>query len=739
MNTDIKKRTFKVKGMHCASCSASVESMLGAMEGVSKANVNFADESVRVEYNESEVKPEDMKEAVQKIGYDLELEEKTDLKAEQKKEDKKLKTARNNAFFSIAFTLPVFIISMFISELPFRNWILLGFTLPVIIWFGREFFKIAWKQAKNYSANMDTLVALGTGAAFIFSLFNTFFPEYLQSRGLTPHVYYEATAVIISLVLLGRYLETKAKSRTSDSIRKLMGMQVKTAKVIRNNQEIEIPVEEVQAGDVIQIRPGEKIPVDGEIIDGYSSVDESMITGEPIPAEKKKGDKVIGATLNKSGSFRVKAEKVGSETMLSQIIELVRQAQGSKAPVQKLADKIAGIFVPVVIIIALISAAIWYFVGPSPQLTYSFVTLITILIVACPCALGLATPTALMVGIGKGAENGILIKDASILEKVNKIDAIVVDKTGTITTGKPVVKSMKWVNGNNKSELLNLIYSVESKSEHPLAEAITNYLSNKAKNGYDIEEFQSITGKGVTAKYKNEGLLIGNRSLLEQNGVEIPETDDYNEVETAVSSRVYVAQNKKVLLVFNIEDEIKRTSIKAIKELQKSGIKVYMLTGDNKKVAAHIARKTGINDFKAEVMPQNKLEFVKKLQSEGHKVAMVGDGINDSPALAQADIGIAMGKGTDVAIESAEITLVKGDLEKIKSSIELSKATLATIKQNLFWAFIYNIIAIPIAAGVLYPVNGFLLNPMIAGGAMSFSSVSVVMNSLRLKRQKLES
>ncbi|MFP3860540.1 MAG: heavy metal translocating P-type ATPase [Bacteroidales bacterium] len=738
MNTDIKKRTFKVKGMHCASCSASVESMLGAMEGVTKASVNFADESVRVEFNESEVKPEDMKEAVRKIGYDLNLSEKTDLQEEQKKEEKKLKTARNNAFLSIAFTLPVFIISMFIPELPFRNWILLGFTLPVILWFGREFFKIAWKQAKNFSANMDTLVALGTGAAFIFSVFNTLFPEYLLSRGITPHVYYEATAVIISLILLGRYFETKAKSRTSDSIRKLMGMQVKTAKVIRNNKEVEIPVEEVEAGDVIQIRPGEKIPVDGEIISGYSSVDESMITGESIPAEKMKGDKVIGATLNKSGSFRAKAEKVGSETMLSQIIELVRQAQGSKAPVQKLADQIAAIFVPVVIIIALVSAAIWYFVGPSPQLTYAFVTLITVLIVACPCALGLATPTALMVGIGKGAENGILIKDASILEKVNKIDAIVVDKTGTITTGKPVVKSMKWVNSNNKNELLNVIYSVESKSEHPLAEAITEYLSGKAKNGYDIEEFQSITGQGVKAKYKNEGLLIGNRSLLEQNDVEIPEFADYLEKEeTAASTHVYVAQNKKVLLVFNIEDEVKPTSVNAIKELQKSGIKVYMLTGDNKNVAAQIARKTGIDDFQAEVMPQDKLEFVKKLQSEGHKVAMVGDGINDSPALAQADIGIAMGKGTDVAIESAEITLVKGDLEKIKSSIELSKATLATIKQNLFWAFIYNIIAIPIAAGVLYPVNGFLLNPMIAGGAMSFSSVSVVMNSLRLKRKKL--
>ncbi|MFO8235688.1 MAG: heavy metal translocating P-type ATPase [Bacteroidales bacterium] len=734
------KKRFKVDGMHCASCAVSVETMLGAMEGVNTASVNFADESVYVEYDEDTIAPANMKEAVRKIGYELLLERKTDLKEEQAEEETKLKKSRNKAFLAIALSLPVLVISMFVSEFPFRNWILLGFTLPVILWFGREFFQIAWKQAKNFAANMDTLVALGTGAAFLFSLFNTLFPEYLLSRGITPHVYYEATAVIISLVLLGRYFETRAKSRTSDSIKKLMGMQVKTAKVIREGEEVELPVGEVEVDDIIQIRPGEKIPVDGEIIEGYSSVDESMITGESVPVEKTKGSKVIGATLNKSGSFQIKAEKVGSDTMLSQIIEMVRQAQGSKAPVQKLADKIAGIFVPTVMVIALASAALWYLVGPSPQFTYAFITLVTILIVACPCALGLATPTALMVGIGKGAENGILIKDASILEKVNKIDAIVVDKTGTITTGEPAVKSMVWMDGEKSSELLDVVYSVESKSEHPLAEAITDYLSGKAHNGYNIEEFQSLTGQGVKAAYKGEDLFIGNRSLLEENGVSVPEMpqDENIKEETAVFTRVYVVQKKQVKLVFNIEDMIKPTSLNAIKELKESGIQVYMLTGDNKNVAEHIARKANIEEFRAEVMPQDKLDFVKKLQSEGHKVAMVGDGINDSPALAQADIGIAMGKGTDVAMESAEVTLVKGDLEKIKSAIDLSKDTLKTIKQNLFWAFIYNIIAIPIAAGVLYPVNGFLLNPMIAGGAMSFSSVSVVMNSLRLKRKTLK-
>jgi len=714
--------------------------MLGAMEGIDQANVNFADESVLVNYDEAAVSEEKMKEAVQQIGYDLILEQKTDLKAEQEKEDQKLREARNKAVYAIAFSLPVFVISMFLPEFPFRNWIMLAFVIPVITWFGREFFEIAWKQAKNFKANMDTLVALGTGAAFLFSLFNTLFPEYLQSKGITPHVYYEAAAVIISLILLGRYFEARAKSRTSDSIKKLMGMQVKTAKVLRNNEELEIPVDEVEAGDIVQVRPGEKVPVDGEIVDGYSSVDESMITGEPIPVEKQKGDKVIGATLNKTGSFQIKAEKVGSDTMLSQIINMVKEAQGSKAPVQKLADKIAGIFVPAVILIAIVGAVIWFAVGPSPQLTYSFVTLVTVLIVACPCALGLATPTAIMVGIGKGAENGILIKDASILEKVNEIDSIVVDKTGTITTGEPEVSSMKWVKPQKDEELLNMVYTVENKSEHPLAQAISDYLSNIAHNGYSVDEFEAITGKGIEARYKDNQLLIGSHSLMEQYEIEVPQSlhDESADEKRTVATNVYVARNNKVELMFSIEDKVKPTSLQAIHDLQQSGVSVHMLTGDNYNVARDIAQRAGLENFKAGVMPEDKLNYVKNLQKKGHKVAMVGDGINDSPALAQADVGIAMGKGTDVAIESAEITLVKGDLKKIKSSIELSKDTLKTIKQNLFWAFIYNIIAIPIAAGILYPVNGFMLNPMIAGGAMSFSSVSVVMNSLRLKSKKLK-
>ena len=732
------KKSYKVEGMHCASCAASVESMLGAQQGIEKAQVNFADESVLVEYDDQVVSPSRMKGWIQQIGYDLVLDNQNTLEEEQDKERRKLKHARNNAFMAIAFSLPVFVISMFVHNIPYTNGIVLAFTRPVITWVGRENWPSAWKQARHFSANMDTLVALGTGAAFLFSLFNTFFPEYLISRGITPHVYYEAASVIISLILLGRFFEARAKSRTSDSIKRLMGLQVKTARVERNGEETEVPVDQVEVGDVVMIRPGEKIPVDGAITGGYSSVDESMITGEPVPVEKQQGDKVIGATLNKTGTFRIKAEKVGSDTVLSQIIRMVREAQGSKAPVQKLADRIAAIFVPVVITIALVSALVWYLVGPSPQLTYAFVTLVTVLIIACPCALGLATPTALMVGIGKGAENGILIKDATILERVNKVDSIVIDKTGTITTGEPVVSEMRYAGSAGNQELLNLVYSIESRSEHPLAGAITRYLGSHAQNGYEVGSFEYVSGQGIYATSNDDEVLIGNRSLMEQHQVEIPRQllQEYEGTKQA-ASQVYVARNGQLELLFHVEDQVKPTSVAALRKLQESGIEVHMLTGDNQFVAREVAEKTGIQHFKADVLPEDKLSYVKSLQQQGHKVAMVGDGINDSPALAQADIGIAMGQGTDVAIESAQITLVKGDLEKIRYAIALSRSTLQTIKQNLFWAFFYNVIAIPIAAGVLYPVNGFLLNPMIAGAAMSFSSVSVVMNSLRLKRRKL--
>ena len=736
----IKKETYQVEGMSCASCAKSVESMLSSLQGIKQANVNYANASVLVDFDENTVSPTEMVKAVNDIGYKLITDNNTENVSElEAKEKLKLKKAKQRAFYSIAFTIPVFVIAMFFPKIPYANWMMMLLTLPVIVWFGREFFVIAWKQAKNKSTNMDTLVALGTGAAFLFSTFNTVFPEYLLSKGLQPHVYFEAATVIISLILLGRYFEEKAKSRTSDSIKKLMGLKVKTARVLRNHKEIEIPIEEVQKGDILIIRPGEKIPVDGMVTDGESTIDESMITGESIPVEKTKGGRVIGATINKTGSFKMKAEKVGKDTMLSQIIEMVKNAQGSKAPVQKTADKIASIFVPVVILIAITSSLIWYFIGPEPKSTFAFVTLVTVLIIACPCALGLATPTALMVGIGKGAENGILIKNAQTLEFAKKINAVVVDKTGTITKGEPEVNEIVWLKSDVKQDqILEDILAIEKKSEHPLADSIVKYLNHLSNSSLNVVKFNSQTGLGVSATLNENEYLIGNYQLMKKNNIDTESEHQYfNQYSNTAQTHVFVAKNKILVALITISDKIKEKSIGAIRNLHQSGLQVHMLTGDNYSTAKEIARQTDIDQFKAEVLPQDKLDYIKKLQQKGFKVAMVGDGINDSPALSQADMGIAMGHGTDIAIESADITLVKGDLEKIAASINLSKATLKTIHENLFWAFIYNIIAIPIAAGILYPINGFMLNPMIAGGAMAFSSVSVVLNSLRLKSKKL--
>ena len=736
----IKKETYPVEGMSCAVCAQSVESMLSSLEGVKSASVNFASASVLVEFDEDKVTVENFEKSIDRIGYKLIIEQsKDDIKNIEEKEKKTLKKAKQKAFFSILFAFPVFTISMFFHNIPYANWIMLFLALPVLIWFGRDFFVIAYKQAKNKSTNMDTLVALSTGTAFLFSAFNTIFPEYLISKGITPHVYFEAAVIIIALILLGRYLEEKAKSRTSDSIKKLMGLKVKTARVIRNKQEQEISVDDVKIGDILIIRPGEKIPIDGKVIEGSSYIDESMITGEAIPVEKKEKDVVIGATINSAGSFKMVAEKVGKDTMLSQIIEMVKNAQGSKAPVQKLADKIASIFVPVVMSLAIISALFWYFLGPEPQITYAFVTLVTVLVIACPCALGLATPTALMVGIGKGAENGILIKNAETLEIAKQVDVVVVDKTGTVTKGQPEVNEIVWLKSDVKrDQILEDVLAIEKKSEHPLANSIIRYLNHLSNSSLNVVKFSSQTGLGVSATIYDNSYLIGNYQLMKENQIDINEEQQYfNQFGGDAQSQVFVAKNKELVALITISDQIKESSVNAIKKLHEMNLEVHMLTGDNKRTAKEIAHKAGIDNFRSEVLPKDKLDYVKELQNKGYKVAMVGDGINDSPALSQADIGIAMGHGTDIAIESADITLVKGDLEKIASSLKLSKATVRTIKENLFWAFIYNIIAIPIAAGVLYPVNGFMLNPMIAGGAMAFSSVSVVLNSLRLKSKSI--
>ncbi len=735
-----KKETYDVEGMSCAVCAQSVEAMLSSLDGVKSASVNFASASVLVEYDEDKVSTEDFEKSIASIGYKLNIDQPdNNLDDIEKKEKAKLKKAKEKALYSILMAFPIFILAMFFRHMPMVNWIMFVLTIPVLAWFGRDFFIIAFKQAKNKSTNMDTLVALSTGTAFLFSTFNTFFPNFLISQGIKPHVYFEAAVTIIALILLGRYLEEKAKSKTSDSIKKLMGLKAKTARVIRNKQELEISIDDVILGDIIIIRPGEQIPVDGKVIEGLSFIDESMITGESLPVEKNENDLVIGATINSTGSFKMIAEKIGKDTMLSQIIEMVKNAQGSKAPVQKLADKIASIFVPVVISIAILSAAIWFFLGPDPRITYSFVTLVTVLIIACPCALGLATPTALMVGIGKGAENGILIKNAETLETARQIDVVVVDKTGTITKGEPEVNEIVWLKSDVKrDQILEDVLAIEKKSEHPLAESIVRYLNHLSNTSLNVVKFNSQTGLGVSATiYENE-YLIGNYQLMKENHLGIEKEQQYfNQFGDNAQTQVFVAMNKVLVALISISDQIKESSIRAIRTLHSMNLEVHMLTGDNYRTAKEIAEKAGIDNFKAEVLPKDKLDYIISLQEKGNIVAMVGDGINDSPALSQADIGIAMGHGTDIAIESADITLVKGDLEKIASSLLLSNATLKTIKQNLFWAFIYNIIAIPIAAGILYPVNGFMLSPMIAGGAMAFSSVSVVLNSLRLKSKSI--
>jgi Cu2+-exporting ATPase len=582
---------------------------------------------------------------------------------------------------------------------------------------------------------MDTLVALSTGIAYIFSVFNMLFMDFWHQRGLHAHVYFEAAAVIIAFILLGKLLEEKAKGNTSSAIKKLMGLQPKTVIVIEaDGTERQKAIEDVNAGDIILVKPGEKIAVDGMVVSGNSYVDESMLSGEPVPVLKKENEKVFAGTINQKGSFQFKAVKVGKETMLAQIIKMVQDAQGSKAPVQKLVDKIAGIFVPVVMGIAILTFVLWFILGGDNGVVQGLLAAVTVLVIACPCALGLATPTAIMVGVGKGAENGILIKDAESLELAKKVNAIVLDKTGTITEGRPQVTGIQWLNNDDATK--DILLSIEKQSEHPLAEAVVKHLDGVSTT--TLSNFDSITGKGAKANHNNETYFVGNKKLLAENKITIGEQLQLQADEWGKQSKtvIWFANSKQALSVVAISDKIKETSVAAIKEMQDMGIDLYMLTGDNEATAKAIAQQTGIKHYKAEVLPQHKADFVKELQQQGKVVAMVGDGINDSTALATADVSIAMGKGSDIAMDVAKMTIISSDLTKIPQAIRLSKQTVATIKQNLFWAFIYNLIGIPIAAGILYPINGFLLNPMIAGAAMALSSVSVVSNSLRLKWKK---
>jgi Cu2+-exporting ATPase len=757
-----KKQNFPVLEMTCAGCAARVERILNTTPGVTSATVNFASAEVMVEYDPRLIQAEGMQKALQAAGYDLVTVQENLQKTVAQLQEQKFAVLKRKTIIAAALTLPVAIIGMFFMNMPYANEIMWILSTPVVFWLGRDFFIHAWKQARHRKANMDTLVALSTGVAYFFSVFNTFAAEFWHERGLHAHVYFEAAAVIITFILLGKLLEEKAKSNTSSALKKLMGLQPNEVTRIGlkgNHQTIKIA--QVKVGDRLLVRPGEKIAVDGKVLNGSSYVDESMLTGEPLAVLKENGASVFAGTINQKGSFTFKAEKVGATTLLARIIKMVQEAQGSKAPVQKLVDKIASVFVPIVMGIAVLTFIVWNISGVENAFTQGLLAMVTVLVIACPCALGLATPTAIMVGIGKAAEQGILIKDAVSLEHARKVNHVVLDKTGTITQGRPQVSDELWLNESNRRQHQQVLLAMEKRSEHPLAGAVVEHLEqvfriaakyllkpfreNAAFTPTDnqdklpvIDHFESITGRGIQAKIDGTTWYAGNYHLLNEKGLLIPE--EAKEQEKTWSSQaktvIWLASEYQVEGLLAISDPIKEGSPEAIRKLQAMGIEVHMLTGDSASTAAAIAQQTGIRHFKAEVLPEAKAAYVKELQLQGMTVAMVGDGINDSAALAQADVSIAMGKGSDIAMEVAAMTIISSDLNKLLTAIRLSTQTVTTIRQNLFWAFIYNIIGIPLAAGILFPLNGFLLNPMIAGAAMALSSVSVVSNSLRLKFKK---
>ncbi|MDE6577697.1 MAG: heavy metal translocating P-type ATPase, partial [Muribaculaceae bacterium] len=720
------KANYPVSGMACAACAARVEKTLNNTPGVENAAVNFANSSVAICFDSYLTSPETLAKAVSDAGYELLVEQgKVDLAEQQKKAYRALKS---RTIAAVVLSIPVVIIGMFFMNMPYANIIMFLLSTPVVFWFGRQFFIGAWKQLRHKSATMDTLVALSTGIAWLFSVANMLFASWWIRHGIHPHVYFEASAVIVAFILLGRLLESKAKGNTTSAIRKLMGLRPKNVTIILKDGKTEnIPVEKIRKDDLILLRPGERVAADGIVIEGSSYIDESMLSGEPIPVEKNHEDKVFAGTINGNGSIKYRALKTGDDTLLSKIIRMVQDAQGSKAPVQQLVDKIAAIFVPVIISISILAFILWVILDSQSGFSHGLLAAITVLIIACPCALGLATPTAIMVGIGKGAEMGILIKDAESLETAPKINAIVLDKTGTLTVGRPMVTSSEMIRQVENAPAI--LASIERRSDHPLAVAITASLESEPS--VEMSDFNNIAGKGVTAVVDGVQYFAGNRRLLQENNIEIPQELLEAEKKKTMESNsvVWFADKDGVISLTAVADPLKPSSPGAVKELEKMGIEVYMLTGDNNSTAESIARKAGISHVIADVLPQQKSEFVERLQKEGKKVAMVGDGINDSAALAIADLSIAMGTGSDIAIEVAQMTIVSADLSKIPPAIRLSKGTVRTIRQNLFWAFIYNIIGVPIAAGILYPFNGFLLNPMIAGAAMAFSSVSVVTNS----------
>jgi len=738
------KKTFSVKGMHCASCVLIIEKSLKNIEGVSGANVNLVTEKATVEYDSSKTTDDKLISAVANAGY------KAFLKEEFKSEDheraekqKELNDLRTRVIISLGLGLLVlwggFPALMDTAPAILKNfWIQLILATPVQFWAGWVFYRAAIPALKHRTANMDTLVVIGTTVAYGYSAFVTAFPQVVERIGIEPMPYFDVATIIIGLILLGRYFEAKAKAGTSEAIKKLIGLQAKTARIIKDNKEIDTPVSEVVIGDLIRVRPGEKIPVDGVIMEGDSSIDESMVTGESIPVDKTKGDIVVGATINKTGTFVFKATKVGSDTMLAQIIKLVQEAQGSKAPIQRLADLVSSYFVPIVIMLSIVTFVVWYNLGPAPALLYAILNTVAVLIIACPCAMGLATPTAIMVGTGKGAEHGILIKDAESLEIAHKINMVIFDKTGTLTNGKPEVTDIIVTSEFSKNKILELAASLEKGSEHSLAESIISEAERQNISGIIIREFKAIPGYGVEGFADDKKILLGNKKLMEKENIEITIHElEINKLEEGGKTVMMLGFNNKLIGLIAVADTIKESAKRGIEALQKLGIESVLLTGDNERTARAIAQQVGITRILAEVLPEQKEDEVKKIQSEGKVVAMVGDGINDAPALAQANVGIAMGSGTDVAIEAADITLINKDLKSVAVAIQLSKRTMRTIKMNLFWAFGYNIILIPVAMGALYPFFGLLLNPIFASVAMALSSISVVSNSLLLKKHKM--
>lgn len=734
----LKKESFPVTGLNCASCASSAQTILSAQNGVASANVNFASATAVIEYDPEHIAKETMQQALHSIGFDLVIDTKTDATTLLEEErELHIQRLKKNFLVGIISTIPLVVIAMFFMHIPYGNYIMWVLATPVLFISGKEFFINAYRQIKVGHSNMDTLVACSTGVAYAYSVFNTLIPDFWISRGLEPHVYFESAAVVIVFILLGRIMETKAKQGTNAALKKLIGLQPKTVTLITKDGKYEtINLELVNPGDKLLVKPGEKIPVDGQLVSGESYVDESMVSGEPIPVKKMPEDKVLAGTINQKGSFAFIAQKVGKDTLLAHIIQSVQDAQDSKAPVQKTVDKIAGIFVPAVVLIAMLSFLIWVIFGGPNGFSYGLMAFVTILVIACPCALGLATPTAIMVAVGKGAEKGVLIRDAESLENAGTVNAVILDKTGTITLGKPTVNRLLWL--KEDKDYASIFLALEARSEHPIASAIVHYLSAKNAETQPLEAFENIPGNGIKASVHGDTFYaasfnyLKNMQLFIDDEINKQATQWLNDGHTVIA----LANEQEFLAIAAISDKIKESSFAAISELKNKGIQVHMLTGDQEGSAQRVASQVGIEHYQAQMLPKDKATYLKTLKDKGLKVAMVGDGINDGEALALADLSIAMGQGSDIAMDIAKMTIISSDLKIIPEAILLAKKTKAVIKQNLFWAFIYNLIGIPLAAGILIPVNGFVLNPMLAGAAMALSSVSVVTNSLRLRYTK---